>query len=231
MAIAVLRFPGTNNEHDVMRALDRVSGADPFLVPSRLGRSALDGADGVVIPGGFSYGDYLRAGAVAAAGDIIEGVNELIEEDKPVVGICNGFQILAESKHLPGALLTNESAHFICKWTYLKVSEDATRFTRGLENTIIRIPIAHMLGNYYCTSEELDKLVSEKQIVFRYCDKEGNVSDKTNPNGSTMNIAGIVNKRGNVLGMMPHPERASRSILGSRDGLLILENFVRDSIC
>ncbi|MGV9170035.1 MAG: phosphoribosylformylglycinamidine synthase subunit PurQ, partial [Promethearchaeia archaeon] len=107
----------------------------------------------------------------------------------------------------------------------------ATRFTRGLENTVIRIPIAHMLGNYYCTSEELDKLVSEKQIVFRYCDKEGNVSDKTNPNGSTMNIAGIVNKRGNVLGMMPHPERSSRSILGSCDGLLILENFVRDSIC
>ncbi|TFG07926.1 phosphoribosylformylglycinamidine synthase I [Candidatus Thorarchaeota archaeon] len=231
MAIAVLRFPGTNNEQDIIRVLKGIQGADPYLVPSRQGPTALQEADGVVIPGGFSYGDYLRAGAVASVGDIMEGVKELIDEGKPVLGICNGFQVLAESGHLPGALLTNESARFICKWVYLKVSEHTNRFTQGLENAIIRVPIAHAEGNYFCSNDILDKLVSENQIAFRYCDKEGNISDENNPNGSIMNIAGIVNEQQNVMGMMPHPERASRIAIGSRDGILILENFVRETVC
>lgn len=230
MAIAVLRFPGTNNEQDVIRVLNGIPGADPFLVPSRLGPTALQEADGVVIPGGFSFGDYLRAGAVGSVGDIMEGVKELIDDDKPVLGICNGFQILTEAGLLPGALLANESAHFICKWVYLKVSEDVSRFTEGLENAIIRIPIAHAEGNYFCTNDTLDRLVSEKRVLFRYCDKDGNISEETNPNGSVMSIAGIVNERGNVMGMMPHPERASRIAIGSQDGSLILENFVRDTL-
>ncbi len=230
MAIAVLRFPGTNNEQDVIRVLNGIPGADPFLVPSRLGPTALQEADGAVIPGGFSFGDYLRAGAVGSVGDIMEGVKELIDDDKPVLGICNGFQILTEAGLLPGALLANESARFVCKWVYLKVSEDVSRFTEGLENAIIRIPIAHAEGNYFCTNDTLDRLVSEKRVLFRYCDKDGNISDETNPNGSVTSIAGIVNERGNVMGMMPHPERASRIAIGSQDGSLILENFVRDTL-
>ncbi len=230
MAIAVLRFPGTNNEQDVIRVLNGIPGADPFLVPSRLGPTALQEADGVIIPGGFSYGDYLRAGAVGSVGDIIEGVKELIDDDKPVLGICNGFQILTEAGLLPGALLANESAHFICKWVYLKVSENVSRFTEGLENAIIRVPIAHAEGNYFCTHDTLERLVSEKRVLFRYCDKDGNISEETNPNGSVKSIAGIVNERGNVMGMMPHPERASRIAVGSRDGSLILENFVRGTL-
>lgn len=160
----------------------------------------------------------------------MEGVKELIDDDKPVLGICNGFQILTEAGLLPGALLANESARFVCKWVYLKVSEDVSRFTEGLENAIIRIPIAHAEGNYFCTNDTLDRLVSEKRVLFRYCDKDGNISDETNPNGSVTSIAGIVNERGNVMGMMPHPERASRIAIGSQDGSLILENFVRDTL-
>lgn len=231
MAIAVLRFPGTNNENDVIRALSLIDGANPFLVPSRKGLAGLEDADAVVIPGGFSYGDYLRAGAVASVESITEGVRDLAEDGKPILGICNGFQILTEMGLLPGALLPNQSARFVCKWVYLRVWNNPTIFTEGMEGSLIRIPIAHAEGNYYCSDEVFGSLRDEQRIPFRYSNEAGEVDDASNPNGSIDNIAGIINQKGNVLGMMPHPERASRLVLGSSDGMAILENFVRATKC
>ncbi|MBD3404527.1 MAG: phosphoribosylformylglycinamidine synthase I [Candidatus Lokiarchaeota archaeon] len=227
MAIAVIRFPGTNNEKDVLRALSSIPGAEPYLVPSYDGPGPIAKADGVFIPGGFSYGDYLRAGAVASVEAIMDGVVEIAKAGKPVIGICNGFQILAEAGLLPGALLPNESARFVCKWIHLRACETNSIYTEGLDSAILRIPIAHAEGNFYCSKEELHMLNGDGRVSFRYCDEVGEATDEVNPNGSLDNIAGIVNERGNVLGMMPHPERASRAILGSTDGLAILENFVR----
>ena len=231
MAIAVLRYPGTNNEEDVIRALSLIEGADPYLVPSRKGLAGLEKADGIFIPGGFSYGDYLRAGAVASVETITEGVRDLAEDGLPVIGVCNGFQILAEMGLLPGALLPNESAHFICKWVYLKVNGKTSLFTEGLENAVIRLPIAHAEGNYYCSNEDLETINDENRIPFRYCNEAGEISELSNPNGSVQNIAGVLSQKGNILGLMPHPERASRQILGSIDGLHIMENFVRATKC
>ncbi len=227
MTIAVVRFPGTNNENDVLRAVSLIPGGDPYLVTSTQGSEALKNADGIIIPGGFSYGDYLRAGAVASVGTIMDGIRNIADDGKPILGICNGFQILAESGLLPGALLPNRSAHFICQWVYIKVSEENIGFTDGLEAAVIRLPIAHAEGNYYCTEDDLEILQSAGRIPFRYCNEEGAPSPESNPNGAIDNIAGVLNERGNVLGMMPHPERASRPVLGSVDGLGILENFVK----
>ena len=227
MSIAVIRFPGTNNENDVLKALRQIPGANPYLVPSRKGLAGLKDADAVVIPGGFSYGDYLRAGAVASVEVIVEGIRDLAEDGKPVLGICNGFQILAEMGLLPGALLPNESSRFTCKWVYLKVNETNSIFTENLENAVLRLPIAHAEGNYFCSPEQLVALNDEQRVPFRYCNSHGEATPECNPNGSIENIAGVTNQRGNVLGLMPHPERASRPILGSSDGLPILENFVR----
>ena len=227
MTIAVLRFPGTNNENDVLRALSLIDGTDAVLVPSRKGLAGLEDADAVIIPGGFSYGDYLRAGAVASVEAITEGVRDLAEDGKPIIGICNGFQILTEMGLLPGALLPNKSARFVCKWVYLKVFDHSTMFTEGMEGSVIRLPIAHAEGNYYCSDDEYESLKEELRIPFRYCNEAGDEDIAFNPNGSIGNIAGIINQNGNVLGLMPHPERASRSVLGSSDGLRIFENFVR----
>ncbi len=214
-----------------MRALRSIPDADPYLVPSRLGAGALKEADGVIIPGGFSYGDYIRAGAVAAVGEIIEGVKALAEEGRPILGICNGFQILTECGLLPGALLPNTSSRFICDWVYLRVCEETTLFTEGMENAVIRLPIAHAEGNYYCTDDDLTQLQTGSRIPLKYCDPEGDTTPEVNPNGSIMNIAAVINKDGNVMGMMPHPERAARRALGSTDGLQIIENFVRGTKC
>ncbi|TFH11001.1 MAG: phosphoribosylformylglycinamidine synthase I [Candidatus Thorarchaeota archaeon] len=227
MTIAVLRFPGTNNENDILRALSLINGADPVLVPSRKGLAGLEEADAIVIPGGFSYGDYLRAGAVASVETITEGVRDLAEDGKPIIGICNGFQILTEMGLLPGALLPNNSARFVCKWVYLRVSGRSTIFTEGMEGSVIRLPIAHAEGNYYCSDDERESLNGEFRVPFRYSNEAGEVDISYNPNGSIDNIAGIINQKGNILGLMPHPERASRQVLGSSDGMAILENFVR----
>lgn len=227
MSIAVIRFPGTNNENDVLKALGQIPEANPYLVPSRKGSAGLEDADAVVIPGGFSYGDYLRAGAIASVEVIVEGIRDLAEDGKPILGISNGFQILTEMGLLPGALLPNQTARFICKWVYLKVNETNSIFTENLENAVLRLPVAHAEGNYYCTPEQHVALNDERRIPFRYCDVSGEITVDSNPDGSIENIAGIINQRGNVLGLMPHPERASRGILGSTDGLHVLENFVR----
>jgi phosphoribosylformylglycinamidine synthase I len=227
VSIAVIRFPGTNNENDVLRALSQIPDAKPFLLPSRKGLAGLEDANAAIIPGGFSYGDYLRAGAVASVEVIVEGIRDLAEDGKPILGICNGFQILTETGLLPGVLLHNTSARFTCKWVYLRVCDPPTIFTEGMENAVIRLPIAHAEGNYYCSDDELVSLNDESRIPLRYCNEEGEVAPEANPNGSLENIAGVINQKGNVMGLMPHPERASRAILGSTDGLQILENFVR----
>lgn len=227
MSIAVIRFPGTNNENDVLRALRQIPESNAYLVQSRKGLAGLKDADGVIIPGGYSYGDYLRAGAIASIEVISDGIRDLADDGKPVLGISNGFQILAETGLLPGALLHNLSARFVCKWVYLRVSESPSIFTENLETAVLRLPIAHAEGNYYCPKEQLEALNDEGRILFRYCDSQGEITPNANPNGSLENIAGITNQRGNVLGLMAHPERASRPILGSSDGLQILENFVR----
>ncbi|MGY5854150.1 MAG: phosphoribosylformylglycinamidine synthase I [Candidatus Thorarchaeota archaeon] len=227
MAIAVIKFPGTNNENDFVRGLKNIEGADPFLVHSRKGSKALENADGIVIPGGFSYGDYLRAGAIASIDEIVVGVKEHAEKGTPILGVSNGFQILTEMKLLPGVLLPNKTSRFVCKWVHLRVCEEHTLFTETLAGLVIRMPVAHAEGSYYCTTQELEELNRNDRIPFRYCNEEGQVVLDANPNGSLENIAGVVNKRGNVMGMMPQPERASRILLSSTDGLSILDNFVR----
>lgn len=231
MSIAVIRFPGTNNERDVLRVLSQINGANPFLVPSRKGIAGLQNASAVVIPGGFSYGDYLRAGAVASVEPIVEAVRDFSEDQYPILGICNGFQILTEMGILPGVLLPNNSARFVCKWIHLRVSDQTTLFTEGLAGAVLRLPIAHAEGNFYCSEEEWAALNAEARIPFRYCNEKGEVTKEFNPNGSVHNTAGITNQKGNVLGLMPHPERACRQVLGSVDGLHILENFVRVARC
>jgi phosphoribosylformylglycinamidine synthase I len=231
VAIAVIRYPGTNNEEDVIRALSLIDGAEAYLVPSRKGLAGIEKADGIIIAGGFSYGDYLRAGAVASVEPITEGVRDFAEDGKPVIGICNGFQILAELGLLPGVLLPNRSARFVCKWVHLKVSGRTTLYTEGLEDAVIRLPIAHAEGNYFCSAEQSDTLRDENRIPFLYCTETGEITEEANPNGSLLNIAGILSQMGNVLGLMPHPERAYRQALGSSDGLTILENFVRATKC
>jgi phosphoribosylformylglycinamidine synthase len=213
----------------VIQALSKIQGADPVLVRSREGSSALKDVAGIVIPGGFSYGDYPRVGVTASNEEIMDGVKEFAKDGKPVLGISNGFQILTESGLLPGELLRNRSTHFVCKWVYLKVCEESNLFSRSLANLVVRIPIAHQFGRYSCSDKNLTKMNNRGLIIFRYCNRDGEIDDKNNPDGSRENIAGIVNKTGNVLGMMPFPERASRLQLGSADGLVILENLVEAS--
>jgi phosphoribosylformylglycinamidine synthase len=206
-----------------------IEGADPILVRSREGSSLLKDVDGIVLPGGFSYGDYPRVGATASDSEIMDGVREFAKSGKPVLGISNGFQILTESGLLPGQLLRNESTRFVCKWVYLKVCEESNLFTRSLADLVIRIPIAHQYGRYTCDPKKLETLKNRGLISFRYCNRDGIIDEDSNPNGSIQNIAGIVNENGNVLGMMPFPERASKIQLTSSDGLVILENLVEGS--
>ncbi|MDB7361521.1 phosphoribosylformylglycinamidine synthase subunit PurQ [Enterococcus faecium] len=218
MKFAVIVFPGSNCDADMLWAVREIMSADAEFV--RHDESSLEGFDGVLLPGGFSYGDYLRCGAIARFSTIMEEVIRFAEEGKPVFGTCNGFQILTEAGLLPGVLRRNESLHFICKTVPLKVNPK-TAFTSEYEaDEIISLPVAHGEGNYFCDEETLEELKENNQIVFTYND---------NINGSVENIAGITNKAGNVLGMMPHPERAVEGLLGSEDGkrffASILKNF------
>ncbi|WP_165006094.1 MULTISPECIES: phosphoribosylformylglycinamidine synthase subunit PurQ [unclassified Enterococcus] len=219
MRFAVIVFPGSNCDADMLWAIREIMHAEAEFV--RYDEDSLEGFDGVLLPGGFSYGDYLRCGAIARFSAIMEEVVRFAKEGKPVFGTCNGFQILTEAGLLPGVLRRNDSLHFICKTVPLKVNNQ-TSFTSDYESDeIIQLPVAHGEGNYFCDEKTLQELKENNQIVFTY--------EEENINGSIERIAGITNKEGNVLGMMPHPERAMEKLLGSEDGkrffASILKNF------
>lgn len=216
MKFAVPVFPGSNCDHDMVNALRDILNAEADLVPATT--TDLAEYDAVILPGGFSYGDYLRSGAIARFAPVMTAVKTFAATGKPVMGICNGFQILTEAGLLPGALQANRSAQFICETSELRVCNVETQFTSDYAaEARLQLPIAHGEGNYYCDDATLADLQANHQIVFEYV---------TNPNGSVANIAGIVNRQGNVLGMMPHPERAVEALLGSTDGLGIFKSLL-----
>lgn len=222
MKIAVVVFPGTNCEHDIVHALDH-AGTESELVWHR--DTDLAGADGIVLPGGFAHGDYLRTGAIARFSPIMSEVERLANEGRPVIGICNGFQILCEAGILPGALVANRDLKFICKPVHLRVESTDSVLTRAAtEGQVLEIPLNSYEGNY--VADDIDRIEAEGDVIFRYTDQSGTVSEEANPNGSTNNIAGITNAARNVAGLMPHPERASEPILGSADGVVLIESFV-----
>jgi phosphoribosylformylglycinamidine synthase len=226
MKIGVVVFPGSNCDHDAFYALKHEIGVDTVFLFHK--EHDLQDVDAIILPGGFSYGDYLRAGAIARFSPIMQEVVKFSQSGGPVVGICNGFQILCEAGLLPGALLRNRDLRFLSKHVHIKVINNRTIFTGELgEGEVLRIPIAHGEGNYYADPDVLDELRNEGRIVFQYCDEAGTITDEANPNGSQLNIAGIVNGKGNVLGMMPHPERACSPLIGSTDGLGIFRSIVR----
>jgi phosphoribosylformylglycinamidine synthase subunit PurQ / glutaminase len=215
---AVIVFPGSNCDVDMFHAIKDELGEEVEYVWHD--QDSLEGYDAILLPGGFSYGDYLRCGAIARFSNVMKEIVKAAEAGKPILGVCNGFQILLEAGLLPGAMRRNESLKFICKPVELKVVNNETMFSSGYSKAeVITVPVAHGEGNYYCDEETLELLKDNNQIVFTY---EG-----TNPNGSIENIAGITNERGNVLGMMPHPERAVDSLLGGADGLKLFQSIVR----
>ena len=233
MRVAVIQFPGSNADWDALHAVRDVAGFDAGYVFHK--ESELGDADAVIVPGGFSYGDYLRPGAIAHFSPIVPALKRFAERGGPVLGICNGFQILAEIGLLPGALTRNAHLRFECRDVHLRV-EARGPFTGGIpEGTVLRVPIAHADGRYHCDEATRAALEAKGQIAFRYCFADGRVPEGTeergpdglpiNPNGSLDAIAGIYDERGNVLGMMPHPERASEAILGSADGLRLFESL------
>ncbi len=217
MKISVIVFPGSNCDRDIAVSLKKFSNKDPLMVWHQ--DHSLPESDLIVLPGGFSYGDYLRCGSMAANSPIMKEVIKSANNGSAVIGICNGFQILTESGLLPGTLIQNQGLSFICKNTPLKVENDSSFFTHNYKkNDVINIPIAHNEGNYYASDDVVKDIEDNRLVAFRYCDQDGEINNKTNPNGSIKNIAGILNKNGNVLGMMPHPERAADSIIGLSDG-------------
>ena len=218
----VIVFPGSNCDRDIAVSIKNISGNAPEMVWHK--ESSIDTSDLIVVPGGFSYGDYLRCGAIASTSPIMKDVVKKANDGVPVIGICNGFQILIESSLLDGALMRNESLSFICKDIFIKSKNNSSIFTKN--TNIARMPIAHNEGNYFVSSDQLKKIQDNDQIAFQYCDYSGNINGASNPNGSLENIAGILNKQKNVLGMMPHPERAAETILGCDDGKSIFESFV-----
>jgi phosphoribosylformylglycinamidine synthase len=225
MNFGVVVFPGSNCDHDCQHVFQDVLGQEVTMVWHR--ETSVAGLDGVILPGGFSYGDYLRTGAIARFSPVMHAVKEFAAGGGLVLGICNGFQILLEAGLLPGAMLRNRSLHFVCKDTYVRVENAATPFTMSCHpGQVLKIPVAHADGNYYTDPVTLAGLQANAQVVFRYCSTDGRVSPEANPNGSQDNIAGLRNAAGNVLGMMPHPERCAEAVLGNRDGRLILASML-----
>lgn len=221
--IGVIVFPGSNCDHDAYHAMKHVMNAETKFLWHK--DSDVDDIDLLIVPGGFSYGDYLRSGAIAKFSPIMNAVIDYAKKGNPVLGICNGFQILLESGLLPGAMLHNENLRFICKQVHIRVESTRSLFTGNLEKgQVIKVPVSHGEGNYFIDESGLDKLEANDQIAFRYCDAEGKITPESNINGSVSSIAGISNELGNVLGMMPHPERAMELKLGSEDGKLFFES-------
>ena len=228
MNIGLVVFPGSNCDHDCRHVVRDVLRQNVTMVWHK--EASLTGLDAVILPGGFSYGDYLRTGAIARFSPVMQAVKQYAAQGGLVLGICNGFQILLEAGLLPGAMLRNKSLHFICRETYVKVENAATPFTNVCKSgQVLKIPIAHADGNYYTDPVTLAGLQANAQIVFRYCTADGNVTPEACPNGSLNNIAGIRNAEGNVLGMMPHPERCAESILGNEDGRAIFQSMIASS--
>jgi phosphoribosylformylglycinamidine synthase subunit PurQ / glutaminase len=225
MKFAVIVFPGSNCDHDAYHAAKHVLGQDADFVWHK--ETDLRGADVVILPGGFSHGDYLRTGAIARFSPVMDVVKKFAADGRPVLGICNGFQILLEAGLLPGAMLRNRGLKFRCEHVYVRVEQTDTAFTLACRpQQVLRIPIAHGEGNYFTTPDELRKLEQNRQIVFRYVNEAGVVTDSANPNGSVESIAGICNHQRNVVGLMPHPERACELSVGSSDGLVMFESVV-----
>jgi phosphoribosylformylglycinamidine synthase len=224
MKFAIVILPGSNCDHDAMHVTKTVLGADAEFLWHK--ETDLRGADCVIIPGGFAYGDYLRAGALAKFAPVMEPIKRHGAAGGLVFGICNGFQVLTEVGLLPGALMRNEHLRFVSRDVLLRTEETDTPFTNALDRgQVLRAPIAHGEGNYFADDSTLDELERNRQVIFRYCDAEGRVLAAANPNGSARNIAGICNAGRNVLGMMPHPERCSESLLGNADGLAIFKSI------
>ena len=221
----IVVFPGSNCDHDCYHAIKHVFGQDcEFLWHHE---TDVDRFDCIVLPGGFSYGDYLRTGSIASLSPIMKSVEKFAQAGNPVLGICNGFQVLVESGLLPGALIKNSSLKFVCKWVHVRIESNKNLFTDNMKvGDVLEIPVAHAEGSYFCTPGELKALNDNSQVVFRYCTEGGDITPESNPNGSIENIAGITNKAGNVLGMMPHPERCAEEILDGTQGRLIFESII-----
>jgi phosphoribosylformylglycinamidine synthase I len=225
MKFSIVVFPGSNCDHDAYHAARHVLGHEAEFVWHK--ETDLKGADVVVLPGGFSHGDYLRTGAIARFSPIMSAVRDFAASGGPVLGICNGFQILCEAGLLPGAMLRNRDLKFHCEHVSIRVEQVDTPFTtRATKGQVLRIPIAHGEGNYYVEPEVLQSLEASGRVVFRYCDERGQVTDASNPNGALNGIAGICSERRNIVGLMPHPERACEPALGSADGLVLFESVV-----
>ncbi len=219
-------FPGSNCDHDTLYALKNILGQEAQFLWHK--EHNLKNSDCIVLPGGFSYGDYLRSGAIARFSPLMQQVKEFALKGGLVIGICNGFQVLLELGLLPGAMLRNKNLKFLCQHVHIRIENEQTPFTlAGVKRQILRIPIAHFDGNYFTTPNDLRSLKTSNQIIFRYCDAKGQTTEEANVNGSLENIAGIINKKGNVLGMMPHPERATEFLLGSEDGRVIFNSLIR----
>ncbi len=229
MKFGIVVFPGSNCDHDCHHALENVLGQETEFIWHK--QTHLGGYDCLILPGGFSYGDYLRAGAIARFSPIMGEVIKYANAGGLVLGICNGFQILLEAGLLPGAMRFNQELKFICRYVRLRVENNQTPYTGSCASgQVLHIPIAHMQGNYYADAQTLAQMQANGQIVFRYCDADGRTTDAANPNGSMESIAGICNPQGNVLGMMPHPERSAEDVLGSTDGKLIFESLINRSL-
>ncbi len=223
----VVVFPGSNCDHDAYYALKKIHHSDVTFLWHK--EDNLKNSNIIILPGGFSYGDYLRCGAIARFSPIMNSVIEFANKGGLVIGICNGFQVLLEAGLLPGVLLKNKSLQFICKDVYLSVENSNTIFTNDIEpGKILKVPIAHGEGNYFADDNTLKSLEDNNQIVFKYSSAKGEISEEFNPNGSVLNIAGIINKGGNVLGMMPHPERSADPVLGNTDGSFILNSIINN---
>jgi len=227
MRFGVVIFPGSNCDTDAWHALHDQMGAPVEYIWHQ--ETDLSGFDCIILPGGFSYGDYLRTGAIARFSPVMNAVTDFASRGGLVIGICNGFQILLEAGLLPGAMMRNVGQTFVCKYVNIRVETTDTPYTRAMQKgAVLRIPIAHGEGNYYADAETLAELKRNDQIVFRYCAPDGSITPEANPNGSLENIAGICSRERNVMGMMPHPERCSDPLLGSADGRLVWESLLGD---